>query len=264
MTATPNTDVAEMLARLRLEFIEGTLERMDGLDRLIVHMRAAPVETTTGIQEVLRHVHSIKGQGGTFDLPAISRISHALEDFVEVSPKIADHELDVIQIFLDRIRRILEDGENPPETAMVDLLRVGRPTAEQIAESQVKKIVEMAIVMPRGIQRKIIAQELGSCGFRVRTADTPTEGLRLILESKPDVVFATMVMSEMSGLDLARALSVIECTQERNVIVLASSTKHDGEPLPKNTRLVHKGPTFSEELLECLVDWGYFGDVRAA
>ena len=41
----------------------------------------------SALTQFLLHIHSIKGQGGTFDFGAVTTIAQKLEDFVEAVPK---------------------------------------------------------------------------------------------------------------------------------------------------------------------------------
>lgn len=256
-----NATLEAAVAQLRLDFIEGTLDRMDTLEGTMMALREPDDRFSETFQDLQRHVHSIKGQGRTFDFPSITRIAHRLEDFIEISPKIGSHELDVIQIFLDRIREVLESGQDAPEKDMPRLLQVGALDPETVARSQPSRVVEILVVMPKGLQRKIIAEELASCGFRLSMVETPVEAISYAISNKPDIIFATLEMVQMSGTELARVLEVVEATRGSRFILLTSKDDKNVNRyrLPEQTVIIHKGAGFTEELMECLIGWGMFG-----
>lgn len=258
-----NTSLEQALAKMRLEFIDDTLERLTTLDDLLFKLRSHDDEFDAAFQDLQRHVHSIKGLAGTFDFQSITQIANRLEDHIEISPQIGDRELDVIEVYLDRIGMILQAGENPPEQEMESYLRAGILSAEEIAKAQDVRVVDILLVMPQGVQRKLIAEELASCGFRLSMVDSPVEAIGRAIEIRPDIVFATLEMVQMSGTELARALEVISATQGSRFILLTSQDAESmaAKQLPANTAIIKKGANFFEDLMGTLVEWGMFGNV---
>lgn len=256
------TFLENALAQLRIEFIESTLERLDMLDNMVVELHQFDGQFDELFQDFLRHVHSIKGQGGTFDLASLSRVAHALEDFIETCPQIHTKELEGIQLYLDRMRGILEVGEDPPEDQIQALLRVATVNSATFSEQKVR-VIDLLLVMPVGLQRKIIAQELGSCGFRVRTTERPLDALQRAINTRPDIVISNNLMDEISGVELARVLDSIDCTRGVKFMLLSSNDEDQlrDSDLPANTVIVRKGPHFSEDLTTHFIEWGMFGDL---
>ncbi len=258
--------VKAALEQIQREFIDASIERLDQLDNMLIAMRRKDEAFSETLGDFLRHVHSLKGQGGTFDLPAITHIAHALEDYVEVSPNIGEKELDGVQIYCDRMRRVFETGENPPDDELQQLLRLSTAgmNAEEIA-GQDRKAVDMLLVMPKGLQRKIIAQELDSCGFRVIIAKNPIQALDLALTHGSQMVLATMVMQPITGLELARCMRQIKKTSDVRFILMTSDDNNESDTftLPKNTVIVRKGKDFTEDLALALMKWGVFGNLAA-
>ena len=258
-----NAALEVALKQLRLDFIDGMIDRLDEIEIILTTLRQYDAAFDETFLDLRRHIHSIKGQGGTFDLPAISMIAHKMEDCIEVSPEINDNELHTLEIYFDRIRNILEAGVNPPEEELPTLLRAGNLDADKIIKDQNSRVIDILLVMPGGLQRKIIAQELASCGFRLSMFDIPTDALKHALQITPDLVFATQEMVELNGLELARVFNAIEATRNRRFILMTSAedTRIPADNLPANVAVIRKGPAFFKELMEQLVDWGLFGDI---
>jgi len=249
---------------LRNEFIDGGIERLDLLDNMLLEMRKRDESFDEHMRDLLRHVHSMKGQGSTFDFSSITEIAHTLEDYIEVSPTIGDEQLDAVQIYLDRMRGVLESGENPSPEELRKLLRLHDISAEEI-HSQGSKTVQMLLIMPKGLQRKIIAQELGSCGFRVIIADDPISAISIAIAKRPDMALSTMFMEQMTGMELVRAFRVIKKTKDIKFILMTSDNNDQDEAfaLPSNTVMVRKGKDFTEDLTLALMKWGMFGNIAA-
>jgi two-component system cell cycle sensor histidine kinase/response regulator CckA len=62
------------------------------------------------------------------------------------------------------------------------------------------------VVEDRPTDRELLVALLGNSGYDVLEAETGDEALRLTREWKPDLVIADMLVPEMDGLDLSRAV----------------------------------------------------------
>jgi CheY-like chemotaxis protein len=62
------------------------------------------------------------------------------------------------------------------------------------------------VVEDRPTDRELLVALLGNSGYEVLEAETGDEALRLTREWKPDLVIADMLVPEMDGLDLSRAV----------------------------------------------------------
>lgn len=62
------------------------------------------------------------------------------------------------------------------------------------------------VVEDRPTDRELLVALLGSSGYDLLEAETGDEALRLAREWKPDLLIADMLVPEMDGLDLARAV----------------------------------------------------------
>ena len=76
----------DIIVQYRSEFIESITERLNSSDDLIRDM-IKDKNCGPALTQFLLHIHSIKGQGGTFDFGAVTTIAQKLEDFVEAVPK---------------------------------------------------------------------------------------------------------------------------------------------------------------------------------
>jgi two-component system, cell cycle sensor histidine kinase and response regulator CckA len=62
------------------------------------------------------------------------------------------------------------------------------------------------VVEDRPTDRELLVSLLDGSGYDLLEAETAAEALRLSREAKPDLVIADMLVPEMDGLDLARAV----------------------------------------------------------
>jgi chemotaxis protein histidine kinase CheA len=255
--------IEAILDEVRGEFIEITGERLTTVDDIISALIAAPEENQHQLLDLQRHIHSIKGQGTTFDFPTVSDVAHRLEDYIETSAKLDKNSLLGMQVFVDVIRRIIESRNNPTPNEVSRIISELPVTASSAPETTQTPIDEVRIllVMPKGAQRKIIGKELAACGFHIVNSDTPVDALRIAIAQAPNIVIASRVMEEMSGIEFAQVMNVIEATRKCRVVIATSSdiTDKDAKTIPEGTAFIHKGGYFIQELTDQLDNWGYFG-----
>lgn len=257
-------DLAMILADMRSEFIEGTNDRLDEADRAITDLLEGRGDWNNNLLEVKRIVHSIKGGGTTFGFPTVSMIAHALEDYLETAGAIERGEIEDAQFFIDRMREILDMGGNPDDETAAKLLE-GLPTKKRRgAKVQTQSIGNVLLLMPKGLQRKIIGQELTSFGFRVSIAENVLSAIDRALALKPDLVVASMVLDRMSGADLAGIFGAVKALRKTKVLLVTAYDLDDHvlDEIPSNAKVIHKGMTFARDFMEFLREEGLTGKKR--
>jgi len=163
---------------------------------------------------------------------------------------------------------------------MVDLIS----TAESIAEDDPKILlkslstgrvqtfstqhthdINVLLVMPAGLQRKMMAKELLSCGFRVMRAYDCVEALGVAVDIAPEIVFINYDMVPFSGRELSKVLTSVDSLSDIH-IVLPTSYEVENEHLqglPDNTSMVHNNTDFTEAIGELLIKWDVFGNIHS-
>jgi len=162
----------DMMARLRREFLDTADDRLGTLDELVDEVRQGKEDSPERMSEFRRIAHSLKGMGGTFGYPLVSVIAHRLEDFIESEADLHDDVLADVQIFLDRMRDVIDGvlGADDPNTAeIVRALPVKRAGFD--AEAIEVLEIEVMTVMPKGTATTIVEKELRACGYRVSNVE---------------------------------------------------------------------------------------------
>jgi len=244
MSDLSKTDI--LLQQLRVEFVESCGDSLDEIDGVITRLIDGG-SWDNDFSELLRKVHSIKGSGGTFGFPAITLIAHSLEDYIETAAEIGRAQLDAVQIFIDAIRDIIGQGEKPGDFETTALLRrlptsgQSQATEQTIGVDQTVRDIGFLLIMPKGLQRRIIGAEMASCGFRVNLAENAVQAI-----------------------ELARVFRANDATSKTKFLLMTSSDANDAKTLglPLGARIVRKGDNFSMNLSKHLMDWGVFGDIK--
>lgn len=249
-----DADMEMLLADMRFEFIEETRDRLERVEEQIrqIEERQGKVENT--LLDLKRDIHSVKGSAAPFGFPIITKIAHGLEDYLDTTGDISNVAAEDLRIFIDTISDVLDSGEEPDDQ-LKEMMLKGLPSGR--TQSGMHRLSKGTIIllMPGGVQRKIIGQELAQLGFKVTILDNPIEALDTILILKPDFMITTMIQPRLSGVEMARILSVIDATAALRVAIMSSSMPNSGdepEDLPGNATLIYKGPTMTQELMAFL------------
>lgn len=253
-------DLESALARLKQDFLESSLEKLDDIDTIIDNIYNDRGERGEQFFQLQRDVHSIKGSAGTHGMHLLSLVAHRLEDFVEAAPRLKNDQWRQVQLYIDEMRNLIDMGRDPGESEQQTILQ-RLPHAQEAHKEfseQAKKKVTVLVVMPAGVQRKVIGTELASCGFDLSFTDRPVEAIRLIIDLKPDAVLANQEFPGMTGTELANVLHAIKATRDIPFALL-TAMDHIPDELPKGTKVVHKSKNFTSDLTEYLVDIGLFG-----
>ena len=119
------------------------------------------------------------------------------------------------------------------------------------------------VVMPPGLQRKLVGTELASCGFGVSFAKDPLEAINLAVTLKPQVVLSDQEFDNITGADLAEIFGLIKTTQNCHFAVVTSYDEMEGELalLPHKVRILKKDKNFMDNLTEYLMNISLFGKI---
>lgn len=248
--------IADIMTVLRQEFIDTTLETVQELENHLETLEGhSKADAQAGLMILGRAIHNIKGQGSTYGFPAITAVSHRLEDYLG-SVKLFDSDIVAeVYIFLDCIRSLFQASsyQSEPEIeALVRQLPVPPTTIVSCQSGQVRG--DVLVVMLRGLSQKLVCSQLEKMGFRVSTSNSTTEGVRLANATKPDLIVVSAIMDVLSGGDMLRCLSVLEnCQDIPSFLVSSLSDEHrEFVNLPKLTTLIRYDRDLAQRIKDAL------------
>ncbi|MEG3620266.1 Hpt domain-containing protein [Magnetovibrio sp. PR-2] len=243
-------DLQMILADIRQDFIDNTRDKLDDLEEEIEALRQGDTSAEQHILEVKRVIHSIKGAGGSFGFPTISKVAHGLEDYLETSGDVSTVAAEDLMVFINTITDILIAGEEPDHELAHMMLR-SLPTGRRQSGARALDKGSALMLMPRGVQRKIISQELAQLGYKVTIVEKPVEAIDMALTLHPDYVITTQALGPITGMELAWALQMFAVTRDVKVAVVTADDINEEmvESLPPHTTVIKKGPRFSLELM---------------
>jgi len=253
-------DLESALKRLKQDFIESSLEKLDDIDDIIDNVYNDRGNRGDQFFQLQRDVHSIKGSAGTHGLHLLTLVAHRLEDYLEAARRLNKEEWRCVQIYMDQMRNLVNLTEEPADDLRKEILQNLPHAQERTTEfsDQKAKKITILIVMPAGVQRKLIGAELAACGFDLSFTDRPVEAIRLVMDLKPDAVLSNQEFRNMTGVELAHVLKAVKATSNTPFALLTSS-KLNTDILPEGAHIIQKGEKFTSDLTDYLVDVGLFG-----
>lgn len=173
--------------------------------------------------------------------------------FFEVDvDKVNRHYPDIDAIF-DIVEQIF-DGEIDDSTDEAEFLR-SLPTPQPTdATGFAPQDIEILLVDPQRTSTRLIAKQIQGLGYSVTSTQDVFEALKLAVSTKPDVIVASVMQKELSGVSLARALRALPETEKIPVAVLTSFSRGNTAlaGLPGDVALVDKGKNFQSGLIETM------------
>jgi CheY-like chemotaxis protein len=111
------------------------------------------------------------------------------------------------------------------------------------------------VVEDRPADRELLVSLLGGSGYDILEAERGDEALRVVRESRPDLVIADMLVPEMDGLDLARAVRAEAGISDTPIIIYTATYElWELERLASaaGVSLVLRKPTDRREILDAV------------
>ncbi len=257
MTRNTSTNSAALDAReddvdreLEQEFKDEALDAVSNLTLVVHAVMDGQVSGADALTRIRREISTLRMRGRSVKLPALTVVASRLEDYVFELKDLDAQHLSGLQAFLDQMSRVLDGTE--ADTADIIRALPANPTFDP-SEVTISNI-EILLVEPQRTTAHIVSRELKACGYRVTVVNGPFEALELVTRIKPDMVVASAILGDISGIDLGCALAAMPTTRHIPFALLTSFGRENAslDELPARAAILHKGARFGEDLAEAL------------
>ena len=244
----------EMMARMRREFLDTVDDRLGTLDELVSEVRENRPESPGRMSEFRRIAHSLKGMGSSFGFPAVTLISHRLEDYLARAHTINVRIQRDIDAYCQCLKDIISTGEDPGSEEAAEIIRALPTFSLFDVEDIVPLTTEVLLVTPSKTIGAIVGRGLAECGYKVTRFANAWEAMQFAASTKPNLVITAAVMEIINGVNLTCALAAMELTADIPVALLTSlgNDSRELEKLPNGVAIIRHGENFSEDLAEML------------
>lgn len=244
----------EIVDQLRQEFVDEAVETLQSLDVALEDARHGRKPEAELVREMRRAAVSLRGGAANFGNRAFATIAHRLDEYLANAPEALPPRAWLeLSDFLGLLIRAAS-GELPVDKELPGLVR-GLPSKLGFDIAEIRpRDVEVLLVMPQGAQTKYVERELQQCGYRVCVVPDTIEAFSQVVQTKPDLIIVSALMDHLDGIDLAIALVSMPSTRNIPIAVITSLDPSDERLalLPKKVPVVHKGPSFGDDLFSAL------------
>ncbi len=248
--------IEQMDRQIEAEFLDEVRDILAGIDVLIGNLRSRVVPVGEALARIRRDMLNVEIRGSTLDQPLVTIVAHRLSEYLADLKEVDAGQLDDVQTFVDQIRQALEGKVDSSTTGSAKVVRA--LPARRVAEFNPADVkvtdVEVMLVVPDKAMSRIVERELAACGYRVSNVHSPFQALEMAVRTRPDMVIVSGVLGDLSGVDIACALSSMPTTRNLPVAILTSySWGHPSlQDLPSRVPVIRKGPNFGDDLAEAL------------
>jgi CheY-like chemotaxis protein len=236
---------ADMVQGLLAEFIGEAQELAADLVRRI--------PKGDGLPELRRFVFDLAGQARNFGLTMLETVADQAQNYLTATVTLDDRAIDDLSKYLDVIQDLLAGDQAEGDIRqMVRALPIRRGV--EIDEAPEVRDIEVVLVMSPGTQQTFVERELRACGYRATAIPDTLKALAYATRAKPDMMIVSAVMPQLSGIDLALALSAIPATRNIPLAVITSLDAGDAQlkVLPPSVCLIRKTSAFGDDLTRAL------------
>lgn len=239
----------EVFANLRTEFRIDTQDCLGRLETRLHGVRRNAVAASAAMSELCREIHTMKGSGGSFGFPTVTVIAHRLENYVSGIPGLDDAAIGDILVYLDRMRDILEQGDDE-ETRTAALVRSLPALSTGGMPEMDGTDLEVLLVPSTPIIGRAVEGEFRLHGCRVTTLDKPIAAFEMAIRTRPDIVIASAVSKDVSGVDLAVAFHAMKATRNITFALLTSFPRSHPElrEVPEDMVLIRHDQDLTGEI----------------
>lgn len=203
-------DMDAILAQMKENFLETAQEKLERMDEILELFISGNGKDPDLQEEFSREVHSLKGLGGTFQMPLVTSVCHALEAYVEDEPNFTPELSKNSHIYVDRIVELIASGEADDESKLPNWLD-GLPVKHEVSpEPRDATIPLVMIAIENKVQMNVAAASFTDNGFSVVTTQSPFEAYEMAMRQKPRIIVTSQNFRSMNGAELLRSLSATQ------------------------------------------------------
>ncbi|OUS18725.1 hypothetical protein A9Q97_00480 [Rhodospirillales bacterium 47_12_T64] len=235
------------------EMLDEARDVASSLELTLQQVRTKNLDGKSAVDRLSQDSSNLRFKAKSVNIPGLAAITHRLDEYLGGLDDLAAQNIKDLQTYSDRILALL-DGESMPEESIAEVVRsMPHKSTFNVEDVEITN-TEVLLVIPQKTAGKVVARELEACGYRVTSLTEPLEAISMILETKPDLIITSMVMSRLGGADLACALKAMPSTRSTHVAVLTSlPPEHpDMLALPMSVGVIRRGTTFGDDLADVL------------
>jgi len=212
-----NHSISDVLAALKVEFIETLPERLESIESHILSLKDA-----SNVESLLRDVHSLKGAAGSYGFHIFTKICHQMEDMMrdliesnKINTQVA---FDKLLAFNDLLNTALDIVSNNSDNFSIIDSKLNQLN-NTVGTSQQK----ILIIEPSPLYAAMIESILRNEGFQIKVVGDGLVALEHLMMQSYDVVITAMELPILNGDALISALRISNGKNKNIKTILVTS-----------------------------------------
>jgi HPt (histidine-containing phosphotransfer) domain-containing protein len=231
----PNMDA--ILAQMKDQFLDTAIEKIDRLNDILKKLVAGKQDDPDLQNEFRREIHSLKGMGGTFQMPMVTEICYKFELYLEGEASFNESLVDGCHQFIDRLTDLINNTQGHVDDTSVDWvggLPLKTDAVEEIKQADSKKVAVLVITsdaLVSGVKAGFIEN-----GFEVIVYRSAFAAFEYAFMNAPAVFIIAEQLGEVNGAEILRALRGVK-SLTGTALAMICSDRH--QAVKENLKSVH-------------------------
>lgn len=212
----------QLLHEMRNSFLAEMPERCDQIEKGLLVLEKTPCDRET-FNDLYRHVHSLKGSGGTHGLLVISHICHQLENILAHynDAGFVDEMISLALVHVDLLRRVAERAYNEDDFADIYAeLSECKPKKQKASRSIL--VAESSAMMANLCQKALAGPQVS-----VTLVQDGLTALTHLTRDHFDLLVLGKELAQLNGIAVVAALRVANHRNSRLPVILLTSNQAD-------------------------------------
>lgn len=225
----------DILAEMREKFIETAQEKLDRLNDILDLFANGSGTDAALQQEFRREVHSLKGMGGTFQMPMVTQLCHGFEAFLEGEDSFEEDLIRDSHAYLDRLADLIESGDLDQGDAQNQWLEGLPKRAEEGSQMDATQPSVLVIGLDEQ-QGDVIRENFKASGFACVLEPSAALAFETALKTRPAIIIVNQAMADMDGAELLRGLGATKSLSQTKFAMVCPDRR---QALQENLTAVH-------------------------
>jgi len=241
--------------QLEADFLAEARETAANLELILTSSGDDP---SARLLRLKREARILRLRGGAAQ-PAISKLARMIDDELSALETLEPRHEAMLLALVTKLDHVLDGRPEPSIDDLRPKLALTHDAATIVAAFKEEEIKatnrRVLLVEPNQTTARYIIRELQNCGYRAALARNGIDALKCVFEDRPHMVVTSVVLGDMTGIDLLIALAAMPSTLALPLAVITSYQLGDKAlaGLPPRVAIVNKGSNFSRDIADALI-----------
>lgn len=230
-------DMDAILAQMKDQFLDTAIEKIDQLYDVLKKLSAGKRDDKALQDEFRREIHSLKGMGGTFQMPLVTEICHKFELYLEGETHFSERLVEGCHQFIDRLTDLINSTSDHSDDTFVDWvgrlpLKIDAVEDTKLADS---KKIAVIVIDPEALACDVKASFIEN-GFEVIVFRSAFAAFEYTFMNVPAVFIISEQSGDVNGAEILRALRAVKSLTRTALAMICSDRR---QALKENLKSVH-------------------------